>query len=176
MATFQVTVPDTLVLGRNGAIGSLPIEWDRVPQPVKDHIATVYFGQYLSDAANAGGKDQSSADRLSRAEKKLETMYAGQVRARGESATEPADPAEAEAFRMAKAALLAFAKATPEWSTIPKGERKKDSAALRVLDMRAAARGEPEHGDWQHYIVHYLGTKPEVRKEAERLVRMREGW
>ena len=172
MATFEVTVPDTVMLGRNGAIGSLQVDWSRVPQHVRDHIATVYFPQYLTDAANAGGRDKGPADRLARAQKKLENMYAGQVRTRGEAA-EPIDPVEGEAYRMAKAALVTFAKTTPEWKTIPKADRKKDSAVLRVLDMRAVARGEPERGEWNHYIDHYLATKPEVRKEAERLVKMR---
>ena len=171
MATLTVNVPDTLVLGRNGVIGQLKVDWSRVPQPVLDHIASVYFPQYLTDAANAGGKDERPAERLARAEKKLQRLYAGEVRKRGEAAGEPANPAEAEAYRMAKAALIAFAKATPQWNTIPKGDRKKDSAALRVLDMRAVERGEPERNDWQPYIDQYLGDNPDVRKEAERIVR-----
>jgi hypothetical protein len=74
---------------------------------------------------------------------------------------------------MGKAALVAFAKTKPEWNSIPKGERKSPNAALRVLDMRAAARGEPEHGDWQHYVEHYLAANPDVRKAAERVVKER---
>jgi len=172
MATFSVTVPDTITLGRNGAIGALQVQWDRVPQQVKDHIAATYFPQYLSDAANAGGRDESAAERLTRAAKKLEAMYAGQVRSRV-GAAEPTDPVDLETFRMGKAALVAFAKTKPEWNSIPKGERKSPNAALRVLDMRAAARGEPEHGDWQHYVEHYLAANPDVRKAAERVVKER---
>jgi hypothetical protein len=113
MATIEVTVPETIMLGRNGSIGSLKVDWSHVPQNVLDHIASVYFPQYLTDAANAGGRDESAAERLARAEKKLETMYAGQVRTRG-AAAEPTDPVDLEAFRMAKAALVAFAKTKPE--------------------------------------------------------------
>jgi hypothetical protein len=170
--TIQVTVPDKITLGRNGAIGTLEVDWSKIPQPVLDHIASVYFPQYLTDAANAGGRDESPAERLARAQKKLEAMKAGQVRTRG-AAAEPTDPVDLEAFRTAKAALVAFAKTVPEWSSIPKGERKSPSAALRVLDIRAAARGEPEHGDWQHYVEHYLAANPDVRKAAERTVRER---
>ena len=170
--TIQVEIPDTIMLGRNGAIGTLQVDWKRVPQPVLDHIASVYFPQYLTDAANAGGRDESAAERLARAQKKLEAMYAGQVRSRV-GAAEPTDPVDLEAFRMAKVALVAFAKTKPEWNSIPKGERKSPNAALRVLDMRAAARGEPEHGDWQHYVEHYLAANPDVRKAAERNIRER---
>ena len=172
MATFTVTVPDTVLLGRGGSIGTLAVDWSHVPQQVKDHVASVYFPQYLTDAANAGGRDESPAERLARAEKKLETMYAGHVRTRG-AAAEPTDPVDLEAFRTAKAALVAFAKTVPEWSTIPKAERKSPTAALRVLDMRAAARGEPERDDWDHYVQHYLAANPDVRKTAERTVRDR---
>src|SRR5438270_5518155 len=170
MATFTVTVPDTVVLGRNGTIGSLQVDWSKVPQHVLDHIAAVYIPQYISDAANAGGRDESATERVARAQKKLEAIYAGKVRVRG-AATEPTDPVDLEAFRMAKAALVAFAKTVPEWSAIPKGERKSPTAALRVLDMRAAARGEPERDDWDHYVQHYLAANPDVRKAAERIVR-----
>jgi len=172
MAQFTVTAPDTVMLGRNGSIGSLQVDWSHVPQQVKDHIASVYFPQYLTDAANAGGKDESAAERLARAEKKLETMYAGQVRTRG-AAAEPTDPVDLEAFRMARAALVAFAKKAPEWGSIPKGEQKSPNAALRVLDMRAKARGEEERDEWDHYVEHYLAANPDVRKAAERIVRDR---
>jgi hypothetical protein len=34
--------------------------------------------------------------------------------------------------------------------------------------MRAQARGEPERGEWDHYVEHYLAANPDVRKAAER--------
>jgi len=43
MAQFTVTVPDTIMLGRNGSIGTLQVDWSHIPQQVKDHIASVYF-------------------------------------------------------------------------------------------------------------------------------------
>jgi hypothetical protein len=173
-ATIEVTLtlPTKITLGRNASIGTLDVDWSKVPQPVLDHIASVYFPQYLTDTANAGGRDEPPAERLVRAQKKLETMYAGQVRTRV-GAAEPIDPADLEAFRMAKAALVAFAKTKPEWSTIPKAERKNPNSALRVLDVRAAARGEPERGDWQHYVQHYLAANPDVRKAADRIIKER---
>src|SRR5262249_26229678 len=127
MPTVEVTLPNEIVLGRNGSIGTLSVAWDKEPSHLLDHIASVYFPQYLTDAANAGGRDKSPAERLARAEKKLETMYAGQVRTRG-AAAEPTDLVDLEAFRMAKAALVAFAKTKPEWNSIPKGERKSPNA------------------------------------------------
>src|SRR5438067_7648100 len=132
MATFQVAIPDTVLVGRNGAIGSLQVDWSRVPQHVRDHIASVYFPQYLTDAANAGGRDKAPADLLARAEKKSAAMYAGTVRARGEAA-EPADPGEQEDYQIAKAALIKKAKASPDWSSVPKDMRKEDDGVVHAL-------------------------------------------
>jgi hypothetical protein len=77
MATFTVTVPDTIAIGRNAEHGTLAIEWDKIPQLVKDHIATVYFPQYITDAANSKGADSPSSERMALAQKKLDAMLAG---------------------------------------------------------------------------------------------------
>lgn len=171
MATFSVTVPDTVVLGRNGAIGSLQVEWKRVPQHVLDRIASVYFPQALTDAANAGGRDEGPADRLARAQKKLENMYAGQVRTRGDAA-EPVDPVDQEAYQIAKTALVKKAKGSPAWASVPKDMRKKDAGVVHALNLIAAENGEPERtlAEW---IEAALESKPEIRKSAERIVRER---
>jgi hypothetical protein len=172
MATFQVTVPDTITLGRNGAIGSLQVDWSRVPQHVLDHIAAVYFPQCLTDAANTGGRDKGAADRLARAQKKLENMYAGQIRTRGEAA-EPTDPVDLEAWRMAKERCAIIARESAEWSNCPKSVRG-DARTLWVLNARAEARDEDiTDRDLDHYIQHVLEVKPEIRKSAERIVRER---
>ena len=171
MATFTVTVPDTVVLGRDGAIGSLQVDWSKVPQHVLDHIAAVYIPQYISDAANAGGRDESATERVARAQKKLEAIYAGKVRVRGE-ATEPADPVENEAYQIAKAALVKKAKASPVWSSVPKDMRKKDAGVVHALNLIGAESGEPERTLAQ-WIEDALERKPEIRKLAERIVRER---
>jgi hypothetical protein len=169
MATINVTVPDTVALGRNGAVGLLQVDWSRVPQPVLDHIASVYFPQYLTDAANAGGRDKGPADRLARAQKKLENMYEGKVRARGDAA-EPVDPVEQEAYQIAKAALIKKAKSSPAWSSVPKDMRKKDAGVVHALNLIGVENGEPERS-LAEWIEAALESKPEIRKTAERIVR-----
>jgi hypothetical protein len=64
MATFTVTVPDTIAIGRNAEHGTLEVAWDKIPQLVKDHIAAVYFPQYITDAANSKGEDSPSSERM----------------------------------------------------------------------------------------------------------------
>jgi hypothetical protein len=165
MTTITVTVPDKLTLGRDGAIGTLDIDWSRVPQSVLDHIASVYFPQYLTDAANAGGKDKSAAERLAQAKKKLDKMYEGKVRAR--EAVE-ADPVALEAQSLAKAALVKMAKASKEWANVPKALRKRDEGVTHGLN--AIHNEERTLGEW---IAHTLERNPELMKSAERIVRER---
>jgi hypothetical protein len=170
MATLNVTVPDTLRLGRNGAIGELQVDWSKVPQGVLDHIATVYFPQYITDAANAGGKDEDATSRMARAQKKLDAMYAGLIRTRGEGA-EPIDPVEREAFRLAKAELLTRAKGTPEWKNIDKSI-KGDDRLQECLDVRADKVGR-ERTDWADVIGTMLEKDPEFTKRAKAIVAQR---
>jgi hypothetical protein len=169
MATVQITIPDQLVLGRNGAIGSLDVDWSRVPQPVLDHIATVYFPQYLTDAANAGGRAETPAERLARAQKKLDNMYAGKFRSR--DGAPPADPIELEAQSLAKAALVKTAKASTAWASVPKELRKRDKGVVHALNA-VAATPERTLADW---IANTLERKPEIMKSAARIVRERVG-
>jgi hypothetical protein len=77
MATFTVTVPDTIAIGRNAEHGTLAIEWDKIPQLVKDHIAAVYFPQYITDAANSKGKDSPSSERMALAAKETRCDVGG---------------------------------------------------------------------------------------------------
>jgi hypothetical protein len=164
MATFTVTVPDNIPIGRNAEHGTLALEWAKVPQLVKDHIASVYFPQYITDAANSGGKGSSGADRIALAQKKLQAMYAGVIRSR--SAGEPADPVEAEAYRIVRPIVIARLLSTPEAKQVPKGTKDR---AQWVLDARDAAAGRDprEVDDLAKALVE---ADPQYRAEAKRRV------
>jgi hypothetical protein len=162
MATFTVTVPDTIPIGRNAEHGTLPITWDSVPQMVKDHIAAVYFPQYITDAANSAGKDSSGTERLALAKKKLQAMYDGVIRSR--SAGEPVDPVEAEAYRIVRPIVTQRLLSTPEAKSIPKGTKDR---AQWVLDARDAAAGrEPREVD--DIVAAMIEADPQYRAEAKR--------
>jgi hypothetical protein len=169
MATFTVTVPDKIAIGRDAAHGTLDVNWDKVAQHVKDHIAGTYFPQYITDRANSGGKDSDSAERLALAKKKLEAMYAGLVRARGTA--EPVDPIEAEAYRLAKANLIVpRLMATPEWKKCPAGTKDK---AQWVLDARDAA-AEREPREVIDLVKEAVEANPIYREEARKTVKAAE--
>jgi hypothetical protein len=166
MATFTVTVPDTIAIGRNAEHGTLAIAWDKIPQLVKDHIAAVYFPQYITDAANSKGADSPSSERMALAQKKLDAMLAGEIRTRGES-REPADPIEAQAYRDALESVRKILLAHPEAKKIPKGTKDRAQWVLDALD--AAAGTEPR--EVHDIVMATLETNPDIRKEAARKVK-----
>lgn len=167
MAKITVTVPDKIAIGRNAEHGTLPITWASVPQNVLDHIAGVYFPQYITDRANSGGKASSSTERVELAKQKLEAMYAGTIRARGTA--EPADPVEAEAYRLARPVIITRLMSTPEAKQVPKGTKDR---AQWILDARDAAAGR-EPREVQDLVAALVESDPAYRKEAKRNVEAR---
>jgi hypothetical protein len=164
MATFTVTVPDRISVGRNAEHGTLALDWDKVPQHVRDHIAAVYFPQYITDAANSGGKDSTGADRVALAQKKLQAMYDGVIRSR--SAGEPVDPVEAEAYRIVRPIVTQRLLSTPEAKQIPKGTKDR---AQWVLDARDAAAGrDPREVD--DIVAGLIEADPQYLAEAKRRI------
>lgn len=167
MAQITVTVPDKIAIGRGGEHGTIDLTWSRVPQHVLDHIAGVYFPQYITDRANSAGKDSTPEERLTLAGKKVDAMYAGVVRSRGTA--EPADPVEAEAYRLARPAIIARLMATPEAKQVPKGTKDR---AQWILDARDAAAGRDPR-EVVDLVAALVESDPAYRKEAKRNVEAR---
>jgi hypothetical protein len=166
MATFTVTVPDTIAIGRNAEHGTLAVEWDKIPQLVKDHIAAVYFPQYITDAANSKGADSPSSERMALAQKKLDAMLAGEIRTRGES-REPIDPIDAQAYRDALEVVRAQLLKMPQAKQIPKGTKDRAQWVLDTLD--AASKRKPR--EVHDIVMATLEANPDIRKEAARKVK-----
>lgn len=162
----------TVPLGRASKYGTLTVECDKFAQHVHDHIYTYGLRQILNDAIadktdDAG--DPLPIDQLvAKAQKRLDTLYSGELRVRGDAA-EPADPVEAEAYRIAKAKLVELTKSTPEWSKVPKGTKDK---LMYVINVRRTARGE-EETTLQERIDNVLANNPSIRDSAKRIVRER---
>jgi hypothetical protein len=166
MATFTVTVPDTIAIGRNAEHGTLEVRWDQIPQVVKDHIAATYFPQYITDAANSKGTDSPSEERMALARKKLNAMLAGVIRTRGE-AKAPVDPIEAMAYTDALEVVRAKLLKHPEAKKIPKGTKDRAQWVLDALD--AADKREPR--EVHDIVMATLEANPDIRKEAARKVK-----
>lgn len=162
----------TIPLGRAGKYGSLEVECQRFAEHVHDHIYNYGIRQLLNDAIADKTDDEGVAlpvDQLvAKAQKRLDTLYSGELRTRGDAA-EPVDPVEREAWNLAKAKLVEHAKSTPEWSKVPKGTKDR---LMYVINVRRVARGEAE-STLQERVEHVLGTMPTLRESAKRIVRER---
>jgi len=157
----QVEIPDTLVLGRNGQIGQLKVDWSKVPTHVINHIAAVYYPQYITDAANSD-PEATPAERFAKAEKKLQQMYAGELRARRDSA-DPIDPVMKEAFDLAKPFIIAGFKKNGVWPK--KGTDKFQTAVdARMKALKKAAMTEAA------YIEAWLAANPAIMALAKKNV------
>lgn len=168
---MQITIPDTttIPLGRNAVYGQLAVDLQRLPPHVHDYVYAYGLRQVLNDAM-AQKKDEDGnalTDDVIRAkaEKRLDNMYAGELRARGDAA-EPADPVEAEAYKLAKAAFTDAYKGV-------KGEGKGDARLLALVNETRAEHNAPPIAALAEAIERYLDKHPDVRKLAARNVKER---
>lgn len=171
-----ITVP----LGRAAKYGQLAVECDRLPAHVLVYAFEYGVRQVLNDAM-AEKKDEDGNELpvdqiVAKAQKRLDNMYAGELRSRRESA-EPADPVEAEAWKMAKVEMTALYKKQPQWAQVPKGTKDRFGA---VVQLRRAMRHLPEM-DVDEAVADAiekflaLPHKDYIRKNAKKIVALRQG-
>jgi|SRR6266568_6105676 len=168
-----ITIPDKSVvnIGRGGKYGALPVEWSRVPQNVLDHIWETYSAQYITDASNSGGTESTGEDRVALANKKLDQMYAGEVRAH-RAAGEPANPVEAEVYKMAIANMRLMLSDI----AVPKSVKGPIPRLLHQINMSRATRNlEPVPTILVAVALYMAGPQgKKVQASAERIVRERQ--
>lgn len=166
----------TIPLGRAAVYGTLDVDCSRFNDTVHEYVYSYGLRQILNDAM-ADKKDDDGkplADDAIRAKalKRLDNMYAGELRQRRESA-EPTDPVEAEAWKLAKAAMTTVYKEIGAWAAVPKGTKDRFAA---VIANRRAVRGlDPLPADEavadaiEKFLAGPSGAS--VRKMAERNVK-----
>lgn len=166
--------PETIdvPLGRAGKYGQLAVSADKFTDDVHRHVYVYGLRQILNDAIADKTDDDGRAlpiDQLvAKAQKRLDTLYSGELRARRESA-EPIDPIEREMHRLAKTNIAAKMAKSPEWAQVPKGT--KDRALWCVLQRNKDVE------TWDDAIAKLLATgenEATLRKAATRIVRERE--
>jgi len=171
-----ITVP----LGRAAKYGQMQVDCDRLPAHVLEYVFVYGVRQVLNDAM-AEKKDENGNELpvdqiVAKAQKRLDNMYAGELRARRES-QEPADSVEAEAWKMAKAEMTDLYKKQPQWAQVPKGTKDRFGA---VVQLRRAMRHLPEM-DVDEAVADAiekflsLPAKAYIRKNAEKIVALRAG-
>lgn len=157
----------SIPLGRGGKYGSIAVDGDRFNDVVRQHIWDYGIRQILNDAMADKTDDDGNplpADQIvAKAEKRLNALYAGELRVRNGSAAEPVDPVEREAFRMARDKIMAQFKSLGIWPA--KGPDKFQQA---VDARRIATHSEPMLA--ADYIAAWLDRNPKVLAAAKRIV------
>lgn len=165
-------------LGRGGKYGQLPVDTTRFNATIHNYVYTYGLRQILNDAmadkTDDDGKPLPDDQIVAKAQKRLDNMYAGELRAQRE-ASEPVDPVEAECWKMAKAAMTDAYKAIGAWD-VPKGT--KDRFAF-VIARRREERGLPElepSAAVKDAVEKFLAApaNAHIRKAAERIVKERQ--
>lgn len=154
-------------LGRNGKYGALDVDESRFNREVEQHIWEYGLRQILNDAmadkTDDDGTPLPTDQIVAKAQKRLDALYAGELRIRNGSAAEPVDPVEREAFRMAREAITGQFKSLGIW---PKKGTDKFQAAVDA--RRISTHSEPMAA--ADYIAAWLDRNPKVTAAAKRIV------
>jgi hypothetical protein len=169
----DVNVP----LGRNAKFGNMLVRVESFSETVHEHIYSYGLRQILNDAMADKTDDDGNmlpTDQIvAKAQKRLDALYAGDLRVRRAGDAEPADPVEAEIARTVKAALHDQYVKMGAYKDVPK---KTTNRLLWVANHRRTTIHNLEPVDSIQVVVdEYMAKSPKaaaIRKEAERTVKM----
>lgn len=158
----------TVPLGRGGKYGQMDVILEQLPETSRDHIFIYGLRQILNDAIADKTDDDGAAlpteALVAKAQRRLDTLYSGELRVRRETA-EPADSVERIAARMAWDRITESVKKMPEY---PKTKGK--DRIMATLAVRADAKGKAAP-DRDALITQMLAAHPEITREAQRRVK-----
>jgi hypothetical protein len=159
----DVNVP----LGRNGKYGQMLVRIESFAEHIHEHVYSYGLRQILNDAmadkTDDDGAPLPTDQIVAKAQKRLDALYAGELRVRNGSTAEPIDPVEREAFRMAREKITEQFKNLGIW---PKKGTDKFQAAVDA--RRIATHSEPMLA--ADYIAAWLERNPKVNAAAKRIV------
>jgi hypothetical protein len=170
--------PITVPLGRNGKFGTMTVDPTLFNNTVHDHVYNYGLRQILNDAmadkTDDDGNPLPTDQIVAKAQKRLDSLYAGDLRVRRAGDAEPADPVEAEIARQVKIMLHEQYMKMGAYKDVPK---KTTNRLLWVANHRRTTIHKLEPVDSIQAIVdEYMAKSPKaaaIRKEAERTVKMR---
>jgi hypothetical protein len=165
-------------LGRNGKYGTMKVDSDAFQRVVNIHIYNYGLRQILNDAmadkTDDDGNQLPTDQIVAKAQKRLDALYAGDLRVRRAGDAEPADPVEAEIARQVKIMLHEQYTKMGAYKDVPK---KTTNRLLWIANHRRTTIHKLEPVDSiQDVIDEYMSKSPKaaaIRKEAERTVKMR---
>lgn len=164
-----IEIPDTfeVPLGRAGKYGHLAVDRTKFTAEVALHIWNYGERQLLNDAiatkTDEDGNELTDRELHAKATKRLDTLYSGELRVASDR--EPTDPVESIMHRLAKSAIAAQIKETPEYKAIkPAKGHDRVLAAIRV-------RQNNVEFTWDMAVAKYVAAVPALRKQAETIVK-----
>jgi hypothetical protein len=175
----QINIHDvkSIPLGRNAKYGYADVDVTRFVSNVHQHIYDYGLRQLVNDAMADKTDDDGNAlptDQIvAKAQKRLDSLYAGDLRVRRAGDAEPADPVEAEIARSVKAIMHNVYTEIGAYKSVPKGTKNR---LLWVANDRRAQKNLEPFETLQEVIDEYMSKSPKaaaIRKEAERTVKMR---
>ena len=159
MTTITITLDDTITvsLGRNSVYGTLDVDVMRLPANAIEYVWHYGLKQVLNDAmATKTDKDGKALDGAAIGQKavdKLNALYEGNLRMRGEAVA--ADAYEAEAIREAKRHTIAVFSKAGLMKNIPKGTEDR---MMYALHRALKAKSKPMMTEAE-YLANFFTTK-----------------
>lgn len=173
--TIEIDEAYSIPLGRAGKYGQLDVNTSKLPAMVHLYLYEYGLRQVLNDAMATKTDDDGNAltveEIVAKAQKRLQNLYDGTLRARSAGDAEPADPFEAECYRLAIADLNATFRDAGKFKGLPKGTKDKP---MFVINAERAKQGKEEitRAD---AVAAYLGTKKgaDIKKVAAQNLKRR---
>jgi len=156
MTTITITLENPIYnLGRNAEYGTISVDLNRLPQNALVYLFDYGLRQVLNDSiATKEDKDGNKLDVAAKARAKLDALYNGSIRTRGEAIA--SDPYEVEAFKEMKRHLTTLLTKQGHMRDIPKGTKNRfEYAVVRMLSKS----GKPEMTEREYLLYHLANTK-----------------
>jgi hypothetical protein len=172
---MNIELPNSnhVMLGRNGKYGTRMIDVAAFANDINHYVYEYGLRQIINDAMADKTDDDGNALApeviVAKADKRIDALMAGTIKQRAVGSTEPLDPVEAEAWRIAKADLVARTKEIK----IPKG-LKGDVALLARVNMSRNSRRLSEFETLANAIEGMIAAVPAIMKKAQQNVKDRE--
>lgn len=170
---YEIELPNEFVdmpLGRGAKYGTIHVEPGRFSTIVNNHVYLYGLRQILNDAmadkTDDDGNALSDEAIVAKAQRRLNTLYSGELRVPSMS-SEPVDPVEREAFRIAREKIELQFKDLDCWPA-----KGKDKFQTAVDARRVATGNDPMTAN--EYIAAWLDKNPKVRAAAKRIVAQRD--
>ena len=145
MTTIKIDLDNTITipLGRNSVYGTLAVDVAKLPANALEYIWAYGLKQVINDAmatkVDKEGAALSNEDIAAKAVAKLDALYEGVIRMRGEAVA--ADAYEAEAIREVKRFTTAWLSKKGLMKDIPKGTEDR---IMYALNRHLASQGKPD--------------------------------